>query len=402
MSSDPSMQIEPETLKGLVERTARFVRETVVPMEGSQGPHGIEESTRVALQDAARAAGVFAPHSPKEFGGLGLDSRAQAQVFEAAGHSLLGPLAINAAAPDEGNIHMLNVIANGEQRDEFLGPLARGEVRSCFAMTEPAPGAGSDPAGLRTTAVKDGSDWIINGRKWYITGATGAAFAIVMARTSEIRGRLGATMFLVDTDAPGWNLLRVTEGLDTAFVGGHGEIELRDVRVPESRILGEVDEGFQYAQVRLAPARLTHCMRWLGIAVRSQEIALERSHERELFGSRLADLGLAQHLLADNEIDIETSRAIIGVAAAQLDARDDARQATSIAKVYVSEAVNRVVDRSLQICGSLGISDDLPLGRFLREVRGFRIYDGPSEAHRWAIARRAVRQTVRRIEQTQP
>lgn len=389
--------IDPAALKDLVERTAQFVRKTVVRFEGNEGPHGVDESVRLELQEAARDTGVFGPHCPTEFGGMGLDTRAQARIFEAAGQSLLGPLAINAAAPDEGNIHLLNMVADREQREEFLAPLARGEVRSCFAMTEPAPGAGSDPAGLRTVAVRDGSDWVISGRKWYITGATGAAFAIVMAKTSEIQGRFGATMFLVDTDAPGWDLVRVAEGLDSAFVGGHGEIELREIRVPSSRVLGEVDKGFEYAQVRLEPARLTHCMRWLGIAVRSQEIAIMRSHERELFGSRLADLGLAQQLLADNEIDIQTSRAIIREAAEQIDAKADARQVTSVAKVHVSEAVNRVVDRSLQICGSLGISDDLPLGRFLREVRGFRIYDGPSETHRWAIARRVVRHTLRRM-----
>lgn len=387
-----------ESLDDLVRRTAAFITDAVVPLEHREGPHGVEEPLRLELQDAARSAGVFAPHAPTDLGGLGLDIRGQAEVFEAAGHSLLGPIAINAAAPDEGNIHLLDVVADAEQRQEFLAPLATGRVRSCFAMTEPAPGAGADPGALATVAVRDGSDWVINGRKWYITGAEGAAFAIVMARTSEIAGRHGATMFLVDADAPGWNLVRPIGGLDSAFAGGHWEIAIEDVRVPASRVLGEVDAGFVYAQVRLEPARLTHCMRWLGIAVRAQDIAIRRADERHLFGERLADLGLAQQLLADNEIDLHTSRTVIASAADRIDAGLDARQETSIAKVHVAEAVNRVVDRSLQLCGSLGISDELPLGRFLREVRGFRIYDGPSETHRWAIARRAVRRALRAAE----
>lgn len=382
-------------LEQLRSRTAAFVREVVIPAEPREGKHGVEESLRRELQAAARRHGVFAPHVPLEYGGMGLPMQQMAVIFEEAGYSLLGPLALNAAAPDEGNIHLLQRIASDDQRARYLEPLATGDVRSCFAMTEPAPGAGSDPSALQTEAVRDGDDWVINGRKWYITGAEGAAFAIVMARTSPIEGRDGATMFLVDTDQPGWILRRVVEGLDQGFAGGHGEIELRDVRVPSSAVLGEVDKGFTYAQVRLEPARLTHCMRWLGLARRAQDIALRFASERRMFGAALGELGLAQQHLADSEIDLAASRALIAKAAVVIDAGGDARQDTSIAKVFVAEAVNRVVDRAVQLCGSRGISDDLPLGRFLREVRPFRIYDGPSETHRWAIARRALRNSQR-------
>lgn len=378
-------------LEGLRDDVRAFVREVVIPAEVREGGHGIDDALRTELQQHARERGIFAPHAPVEYGGMGLDVRDQSVIFEEVGYSLLGPVALNAAAPDEGNIHLLDRVAGPQQRSRYLEPLATGEVRSCFAMTEPAPGAGSDPAALRTTATREGDHWVLNGRKWYITGAVGAAFAIVMARTSDIEGRHGATMFLVDTENPGWRLERVIEGLDEGFAGGHAEIVLDDCRVPDDAVLGEVDRGFEYAQVRLAPARLTHCMRWLGIARRSQDIALRRAGERELFGDRLGSLGMAQQLLADSEIDIAASRGLIRQAAEVLDAGGSAGQETSIAKTFVAEAVNRVVDRSLQICGSLGVSEDLPLGRYLREVRPFRIYDGPSETHRWAIARRALR-----------
>ncbi|MET7401996.1 acyl-CoA dehydrogenase [Dactylosporangium sp. NPDC005572] len=258
-------------------------------------------------------------------------------------------------------------------------------------MTEPAPGAGSDPAALTTTAVRDGDDWVIDGRKWFITGADGAAFFIVMARTNDD----AATMFLVDAGTPGLTVGRHIGTMDHAFTGGHCEVTFERCRVPQEAVLGEAHRGFAHAQVRLAPARLTHCMRWLGLARRANDIMLGAVVERELFGSRLADLGLAQHLIAENEIDLAASRALIRTAAAVLDEGGRGGAETSIAKTFVSEAVNRVVDRSVQLCGARGVSHDLPLARFLAEIRPFRVYDGASEVHRWAIARRAVRRYER-------
>jgi acyl-CoA dehydrogenase len=384
LASDPAVA-------ELAKRTAAFVRDVVVPVEERQAGVVRDEATRAELQRAARDAAVFAPHVGVEYGGHGLDMRGRAAVFEEAGYSLLGPLALNIAAPDEGNMHLLEAVATAEQKQRYLQPLAAGEVRSCFAMTEPAPGAGSDPAALTTRAERLPGGWRIEGRKWFITGADGAAFAICMARTSGAPGdRGGATMFLVDADNAGMKLVRHIDTLDETLYGGHLEVAFDGCVVPDDAVLGAVDEGYRYAPVRLGPARMTHCMRWLGIARRAQDIAVGRARERKLFGSRLADLGMVQAMIADNEIDIAASRGLILQACWELDRGDPAAQATAIAKTFTAEAVWRVVDRAVQICGSLGISGDVLLGRFLREVRPFRIYDGPSETHRWAIARRVT------------
>lgn len=377
----------------LAERTARFVRDVVLPVEERHRDPVPSEAVRRELQDAARKAGVFAPHVSTGYGGHGLDMRGRAAVFEEAGYALLGPLALNIAAPDEGNMHLLEAVASGPQKERYLRPLAAGEIRSCFAMTEPAPGAGSDPSALATRAERVDGGWRINGRKWFITGGDGAAVTICMARTSGSPGDAGgATMFLVDADNPGMKTVRHIETLDQSLFGGHVELLFEDCEVPDDAVLGQVDAGFRNAQVRLGPARMTHCMRWLGIARHANDIAIRRANERELFGSRLGELGMVQQMIADNEIDIAASRGLILRACWELDQGRSAAQATSIGKTFCAEAVWRVVDRSLQICGALGVSGDVPLSRFLREVRPFRIYDGPSETHRWAIARRAIRQ----------
>ncbi|HEX6355995.1 acyl-CoA dehydrogenase family protein [Actinophytocola sp.] len=376
----------------LTKRTAAFVRDVVVPVEERHGGVVPNDDVRVELQRAAKQAGVFAPHVSRELGGHGLDMCGRAAVFEEAGYSLLGPLALNIAAPDEGNAHLLEAIATPEQRRGYLAPLASGEIRSCFAMTEPAPGAGSDPSALSTRATRVQGGWRIDGRKWFITGAEGAAFAICMARTSGEPGSPGgATMFLIDADNPGMKIVRHIDTLDESLYGGHVELLFEECVVPDEAVLGSVDEGFRYAQVRLGPARMTHCMRWLGIARRAAGIAVDRAVTRQAFGSRLAELGMIQQMIADNEIDIAASRALILRACWELDQGNSANQSTAIAKTFCAEAIWRVVDRSLQICGSLGISGDILLSRYLREVRPFRIYDGPSETHRWAIARRTVR-----------
>lgn len=376
----------PPEIAELAERTRAFVRDAVIPAE----PREDEPGLRAELQEAARAAGLFAPHVSREYGGLGLDVRGQSAVFEEAGYSLLGPQALNCAAPDEGNMHLLEVVASAGQKERYLRPLAAGATRSCFAMTEPHPGAGSDPSMLRTSAERVDEGWAINGIKHFITGAEGAAFAICMARTGD-----GATMFLVDAGNPGFVVTREIETMDRGAPGGHGEVAFRDCVVPDEAVLGEVGLGFQYAQVRLAPARLTHCMRWLGLARRALDVALDRAAEREAFGARLEELGMVQALIADSVIDLESSRALVQRCAWALDSGGPGRQESSIAKVHVSEAVFRVIDRSIQICGGLGVSHDLPLARYLAEVRPFRIYDGPAETHRWSIARRASRRRAR-------
>ncbi|MFG2129471.1 acyl-CoA dehydrogenase family protein [Streptomyces sp. NPDC048751] len=387
----------------LAEVTAAFVRDVVIPAERECGGsvHDAPEDLRQTLQKGAREAGVFAPHVPPRWGGHGLDLRGQAVVFEAAGYSLLGPLALNCAAPDEGNMHLLDKVATEDQKERYLRPLAAGEARSCFAMTEPAPGAGSDPRSLRTTATRVPGGWRIDGHKWFITGADGAGFTIVMARTSGSPGDPGgATMFLVDAGTPGMRIVRNIDTLDESLFAGHSEIVFEECVVGEDQVLGTVDHGFDGAQVRLGPARMTHCMRWLGAARRAQDVALERAGSRTAFGSVLGDLGMVQQMLADSEIDIEASRALILRTAWELDTGSAAAsQFTSVSKTFVAEAVNRVVDRAVQICGALGVSAaDAPLARLLREVRPFRIYDGPSETHRFAIARRAVRPHRRPVQ----
>jgi len=379
------------------DRVTAFIHDEVIPLETSvRSQEELPAETLAGLRAKARAAGIFAPHVPAEWGGMGLDMHGMSVVFEAAGHSLLGPLALNCAAPDEGNMHLLHLVATPEQKERYLRPLAAGTIRSCFAMTEPAPGAGSDPALLTTHAERRGDRWVINGHKWFISGADGAAFAICMARTGErVEGRQGATMFLVDAGAPGFRVVRRIGGLDHLAPGGHCEVLFEDCAVGDDAVLGAVGEGFRYAQVRLAPARLTHCMRWLGVAQRAIDIATAYVARRQAFGRPLAEYQAMQWMIADSAIEIHAARLMIWHAAWVLDQGGQARQETSMAKTFVSETVNRVVDRAVQMCGSLGVSDHLPLADFYREVRAFRIYDGPSEVHRMAIAQRILRDLER-------
>lgn len=387
----------PPHVEQLRANTRAFIDEVVIPAEPAPGQVLVPEIRR-KLQQEAREAAVFAPHVPAQFGGHGLPIRYWSPIFQEAGRSLAGPQALNCAAPDEGNMHLLEVVATNEQKERYLALLAAGETRSAFAMTEPHPGAGSDPAALRTTAAKVEGGWVINGEKRFISGADGADFTICMARTDAEGGpQAGATMFFVEADNPGMRIGRHIPTIDRSVVGGHQHVTFADCFVPDDAVLGEVGEGFKYAQVRLGPARLTHCMRWLGLARRALDFALVRATERRLFGSELAGLGMVQAMIADSIIDIETSDALIAKTGWLLDT--DARAGThlsSVAKVHVAEAVNRVIDRAVQISGGDGVSEDFPLVGFLAEVRPFRIYDGPSEVHRWAIARRAASHVRRR------
>ena len=380
-------------LEALKTRTESFIRDVVIPYEGDprEGAHGLDDSLKRELMAKAKEAGLLSPHVGEGWGGLGLDTRSMAVVFEAAGYSLLGPQALNCAAPDEGNMHLLEVVANDEQKAQWLRPLAAGEIRSCFSMTEP-DGAGSDPGMLAAAARQDGNHWVINGRKWFITGYDGAKLNIVMARTSERieRGR-GATMFLVDNDDPAIEAVRRQTTLESSFAGGHYELRFNDLRVNADQVLGEIGEGYRYAQVRLAPARLTHCMRWLGAAKRAHDIACAYAVRREAFGKPLVEHEGVGFMLADNELDMHLARLVIWQAAWVLDEGGQARQESSMAKVFCSEAEFRVVDRCMQILGGTGITSDTLVERLWREIRPFRIYDGPNEVHRWAIAKRIAK-----------
>ncbi|MCU1648784.1 MAG: Medium-chain acyl-CoA dehydrogenase [Nocardia sp.] len=377
----------------LVEQTRQFVIDHVIPVEREVVVDGrvTDDAMRLDLQKKAKAAGVFGPLSDPRYGGLGLDTRGQAQVLEAAGASLLGPLAVNAWAPDDGNIHLLAHVANPEQQERYLAPLASGDVRSAIALTEPAPGAGSDPRMLQTTAQETDSGWVINGAKHFTTGANGAAFIICVAMTTD-----GPTMFLVDQDNPGLHVGRRMRTLDhTSAPGGHCEVNFVDCEVSDAAVLGQVGRGLELAQVRLAPSRLTFCMNWLGLAVRAQQLTIDHITSRTSFGVPIAEHGLAQGLIADSEIDIAAARSLVRATAETIDIHGptspQARHETSIAKTFVSEAVWRVLDRAVQLHGALGVTEDHLVARFLVEARAFRIYEGPSEVLRWSIARRVLR-----------
>jgi acyl-CoA dehydrogenase len=324
------------------------------------------------------------PHASRELGGLGLTHVEKAVVFEEAGYSWLGPTAMNIHAPDEGNIHLMEEVATPAQKARWLRPQVEGYTRSCFCMTEPAPGAGADPSMLKTKAVKDGDHYVINGRKWLITGAEGSSYAIIMAGMEDG----SATMFLSDMDRPEIKLVRNLDAMDRCFSGGHGVVEFHDLRIPAADVLGEIGKGFRYAQVRLAPARLTHCMRWLGQARRAHEIALDYVRKREAFGKPLVEHEGVGFQIADNDMDLMTARLHIWHTAWLLDKGEKGAFESSRAKVVCSEAEWRVVDRSVQIMGGLGVTGDTPVMRIFTDMRAFRIYDGPSEVHRWSMAKK--------------
>lgn len=379
--------LSPE-LQALRDKTRAFIAEQVIPLENDarQSRHGPDEALRRELVERARVAGLLTPHASRELGGLGLTHIEKAVVFEEAGYSWLGPTALNIHAPDEGNIHLMEAVATPAQQARWLRPQVAGQLRSCFAMTEPAPGAGSDPAALATVAVRDGDDYLISGQKWFITGAEGADYAIIMARTEDG----GATMFLSDMDQPGITLERSMDAMDACFTGGHGVLRFDNLRVPASDILGEVGKGFRYAQVRLAPARLTHCMRWLGQARRAQDVALAYARRRTAFGKPLSSHEGVGFMLADNDMDLHTARLHIWHTAWLLDQGEQGSYESSRAKVVCSEAEWRVVDRCVQILGGQGVTMETPVMRIFMDMRAFRIYDGPSEVHRFSMARKLV------------
>jgi acyl-CoA dehydrogenase len=390
VSTESVTPTPPPATEVLQRRVRDFIAHTVIPLEQEAFISGVDDGMRIRLQEAALAAGVLAPQAPAEFGGGDADFLTSAVLLEEAGYSPLGPLALNCAAPDEGNMHLLSVVGSAEQKERYLRPLVRGRHRSCFAMTEPPPGAGSDPTALRSTARRADGGWVLNGDKQFITGADGAAFAIVMAQAEGPGAPQGATMFLVDADNPGWNVRSHIRTIDAGTIGGHCRVQLRDAFVSDEAVLGEAGRGFAYAQVRLVPARLTHCMRWLGAARRAHDIALRHAASRQLFGAALGTLGMAQQLIADNEIELAACRALLWQSVAQVAKGAKSTEESSRAKVFISEATCRIVDRAVQLTGGTGVTEEAVIGRIYADIRAFRIYDGPSEAHRAAIARRAL------------
>jgi len=385
-----------ERSRAIAERVEAFVRQQVVPYERDKrcGPHGPAPGLVEELRAAARTAGVMTPHVLPD--GTHLTQRETAAVLQRSGLSPLGPVAVNTAAPDEGNMYLLGKVATPVQQERFLRQLLDGRSRSAFFMTEPAEdgGAGSDPSMLQTRAARVDGGWKINGRKAFITGAAGARVGIVMARTGDDAGGR-ATMFLVDLPNPAVRIERVLDTIDSSMPGGHSVVALEDLHVPDEDVLGGIDEGFRYAQVRLAPARLSHCMRWHGGAVRAHEIATAYAVTRQAFGKPLIDHEGVGFMLADNLIDLRQAALMIEWCADALDAGSTASTESSMAKVAVSEALFRIADRCVQVMGGTGVSGDTIVEQIFREVRAFRIYDGPTEVHKWSLAKRVRREAGR-------
>jgi acyl-CoA dehydrogenase len=374
--------------RNIAERVAAFVRTVVVPYENDVRwrPHGPSDEMANELKEKARAAGVLNPHINGE--GRYLSHRDTAIVLRAAGLSPLGPVAVNVAAPDEGNMYLLHRIGTVDQKMRFLQPLLEGRTRSAFFMTEPASegGAGSDPSMLQTVASADGDGWRITGRKAFITGAEGASVGIVMAKTDA-----GATLFVIPLPDPAVRVERIVTTLDGSMPGGHAIVALEGLRVSAYQVLGQVNRGFENAQVRLAPARLTHCMRWLGAATRANEIATDYAITRQAFGKSLIDHEGVGFMLADNLIDLKQAELMIDWCAGVLDSGALGITESSMTKVAVSEGLYRVADRCVQMMGAIGLSADTIVSRVFNEIRGFRIYDGPTEVHKWSLAKKIKR-----------
>ena len=380
--------------RDIAKRVEQFIREQVIPYEhdARQGPHGPTEDMVIELREMARAAGLMTPHILSD--GSHLTHRETALVLQAAGISLLGPLAVNVAAPDEGNMFLLGRVATQAQKDHFLTPMLEGRVRSAFFMTEPAAdgGAGSDPSMLKTSAHLDGDHWLINGRKAFITGANGARVGIVMAKAQGTEQ--GATLFLVDLPDPAIKIERVLDTIDSSMPGGHSVVQMSNLCVHQNQVLGEVGQGFKYAQVRLAPARLTHCMRWLGATTRAHQIAAEYAVKRHAFGKPLIDHEGVGFMLADNRIELKQCELMIDWCAGVLDANGQGTEESSMTKVAVSEALFRIADRCVQVMGGTGVTEDTMVQRVFRELRAFRIYDGPTEVHKWSLAKKIKREIL--------
>ena len=364
-----------------------FVKEHIIPREKEYDyntgrmPEAVSDEIRAKVKEA----GMWVPHLTKEEGGLGLDLSGRCIIFAELGYSPIAPFMFNCDAPDEGNMHLLSLVATPEQRELVLEPLIAGTIRSGFAMTEPPPGAGSDPSLLSTNAVKKGDKYILNGHKWYCTGANGAKFLIVF---SKVEGSFRkSSMFLVPTDAPGYEFVREVEIMGSHGPGGHCELKFHDVEIPETMVLGKIAHGFRLSQERLGPARLTHCMRWTGMARRSMDIARTYAQDRHLFGSKLAEHQGIQWMFADCARQIEAGMLMTMKAAWQLEQGQDIRHLASMAKWHVSETLCNSIDTAIQICGGTGYSRDMPLELFYRDARAARLADGPSEVHKMVLGR---------------
>ena len=382
--------LSPE-LEALRQKTAAFVKEHCIPLESPR--ESFDEHEHIALdklailRGKAKAAGLWAPQMPKELGGMGLTMTEQAVIYEEANFSIFGPAALNCSAPDDGNMRLLWMVGTEQQKKTWLQPIIDGDVRSAFIMTEPHPGSGSDPAGMmRTRAEKKGDKWVVHGHKWFITGAGASDHFILIARTSD-DPRNGLSAFLFHKDQPGWEIVRKVPIMGPEEHGGHCELRFDGLEIAEENILMKLGDGLRATQIRLGPARLTHCMRWLGMAKRAMSIASEYAKERESFGSKLAEHEGVQWMLGEAAMEIHTGRLLTMHAAWKLDQGDRARKELSMAKVQVAEMLNDVVNTCIQICGARGYSQDTLLEWMYRYARQAKLVDGASEVHKMVMAR---------------
>jgi acyl-CoA dehydrogenase len=380
----------PTEIEDIRLRTRRFVEEQVLPLEADRANYDAHENIRLdvlrIVQAKARAEGLWAPQAPKEHGGMALSIVGWAAMYEEANRSIFGPLAFNCAAPDDGNMNLLARVATPAQQKKWLRPIVEGQVRSSFAMTEPAPGGGSDPGMIRTKAERKGNAWVIHGHKWFITGAGIADHFILIARTSD-DPRRGLTAFLFHRNQPGWRILRRIPIMGPEEHGGHCELLFEGLEVPDENVLMKVGDGLRATQIRLGPARLTHCMRWLGLAKRCMEIAQSYVSDREGFGIRLADRESVQIKLGEVAHAIQIGRLLVMHAAWKLDQGDRARKEVSMAKVHVADTLHNAADAAIQLNGARGYSKDTILEWIYRYARQARLVDGASEVHKMVLGR---------------
>jgi acyl-CoA dehydrogenase len=381
----------PPELEEVRLRVRRFMDEVIRPTEDEidEGDRDSLVAGVIKMRKAAQEAGLWLPHMPEEFGGMGLGHVAMAAVSAEAAKTRFGPFALNCQAPDEGNMHTLLHWATDDQKERYLRPLCQGVARSCFAMTEPEV-AGSDPTLIQTRAVPEGDHWVINGHKWFISGAIGAKFAILIARTEDDPElpQAANSAFLVDIPSEGWEVVRDVETMS----GGHNHCEIRitNLRVHRDQMLGGRGQGHLLGQARLGPARLAHCMRWLGQAEIALDMMVKRSLERFSHGSLLAEKQGIQWKIADSAMELYQAKLMVLHAAYLIDQGVDFKTEVSMAKHFVANALNRIIDRAIQVHGALGYSTDTPLAKMATQARWARFADGADEIHQWRIAQRTI------------
>jgi acyl-CoA dehydrogenase len=383
----------PEDMQLVIAKVRDFCDQIVRPAEkvidANDGDRKILIEQIIQMRKAAKEWGLWLPHMPEEYGGMGLGHVSMAAVSAEAAKTSFGSYALNAQAPDEGNMHTLLHWATPAQKEKYLVPLCNGRARSCFAMTEPEV-AGSDPTLIQTKAVLDGDEWVINGHKWFISGARGAKFAILIARTEDDPElpQAGNSAFLVDIPSEGWEIVR-----DVATMSGshnHCEIRITNLRLPRTAMLGERGQGHKLGQARLGPARLAHCMRWIGQAEVALNLMIERALNRYAHGSLLAEKQGIQWMIADSTMELYQCKLMVLHAAYKIDRAEDFKSEVSMAKHFVANSLGRIIDRSIQVHGALGYSTDTPLARMATQARWARLADGADEVHQWRIAERAI------------